>query len=75
MDLLEPFGRQRLKLVLAADTIDPVPGDLFFTLIDEQAVVVQRFRRGPVSSDIGLHQVGALLLQYDLPEPVALAPK
>ena len=54
IDVFETFGRKGLLEILFADSVDAMTGERLSPLVDKEDVLIWRFRRDPVFSDIEL---------------------
>lgn len=73
IDRFKAFWRQSLDEVFAADAIDAVAGELFFSLVDKEAIFIRGLWGRPVFFDIEFEQLRGFGVELYESESIAFS--
>lgn len=73
IDIDESFGRQSFFEIFFADSVDAMTSEFLPSLVDKKPVLIRRFWRDAVSSDVELKEMAGLGFDFYKPKPVCLS--
>lgn len=73
IDIDESFGRKRFFEVFFADSVDAMTSECLPPLVDKKPVLIRRFWRDAVSSDVELKEMAGFGFDFYKSKPVCLS--